>query len=157
MNVEQLITEAFAPRVCPNYVVISEHPDTCEYSDALQFQGCDWRDTTCAKWSIFPDAIYGFCPAAFCYFLPGIICAQLKEDRPDLLVNSSLIAMLDRSEIVEYWDVFFVDRWPLFTRQECLAIQEWVLWLSSKATGIFSETSLTRSYTTLEILISRAK
>jgi hypothetical protein len=156
MNLERVVAEAFAARACPCEVVACEHPATVEYSDAMQFHNLDWRDTTCEFWSKFSDAIYGFSPEAFCYFLPGILCSQFKENRPDLLVNSSLIAMLDRSDNVEYWDPFFADRWPRLTPQECLAVQEWILWLSTKATGIYSEASLMRAYETLEILIGRA-
>ena len=157
MKLEDLITEAFAARPRPDPVVVVGHPETNEYLEALQFRNYDCTVTTCDLWSKFSDAIYGFCPQAFCYYLPGMLRSQLVEDRPDLLINSSVIAMLDRSDSVEYWDSFFIERWPLLTRQECLAVQEWVLWLSFKQTGIFSESSLTRAYETLEILASPAR
>jgi hypothetical protein len=157
INLETAVREAFSSRARPRNVVPCDHPNTTEYTDALHFQGRDWRDTNCDLWSKFSDAIYGFCPEAFCYFLPGIIYAQVREDEPELLLNSSLIGMLDRSENVEYWDAFFIERWPRLNRNECLALQEWVLWISSKGTGMFSEASLTRAFSTLNILASKAK
>jgi hypothetical protein len=80
------IEKAFSEREAPQSVVREGHPNTDEYTDALMFQGKIWKDLTCADLDQYYAATSGFSPDAFCYFLPGIYSAGIREDRPDLLV-----------------------------------------------------------------------
>lgn len=154
MDILIRIATAFSARVSPAAVVEIVHPGTHEYDEALHFQGRDWREITCDEWASYSDAIYAFSPPAFCYFLPGMLSAAIREDKADLLITDALINMLDRSPNRETWDSFFVERWPLLTTAECRAVQQWILWLADQPAK-FDDDSLTRSYETLEILATK--
>lgn len=52
--------------------------------------------------------IFWLAPEAFCYYLPGIFSAGIKENKPWLVVNQSLVDMLDRSPDPDAWDDFFL-------------------------------------------------
>lgn len=145
------ISTAFSTRVSPADVVQPGHPATHEYEEAFHFQGRDWCEITCDEWTSYSDAIYAFSPPAFCYFLPGMLSSGLREDRADQLITSTLLGMLDRGPSMETWDVFFAERWPLLTAEECRAVQQWILWLANQSTG-FDDDALMRSYETLEML-----
>lgn len=151
MNLVSQISTAFSARVSPATVIPPSHPTTHEYIEALHFQGRDWREITCDEWASYSDAIYAFSPSAFCYFLPGMLSSQVREQRADLLITSALLNMLDRSPNMDTWDDFFVERWPLLTTEECRAVQQWILWLANQSIG-FDDDTLMRSYETLEIL-----
>ena len=124
MKLLNKISAAFSTRISPTAVVQPDPPDTHEYKDALHFQGRDWRQLTCDEWASYSDAIYAFSPPAFCYFLPGMLSAPIREDKADLLITDALINMLDRSPNRETWDSFFVERWPLLRTAECRAVQQ---------------------------------
>jgi hypothetical protein len=145
------IAAAFSERAMPADIVPPAHVPTFEYNEALHFAGRDWRTTTCEEWESYSDSIYAFTPLAFCYFLPGMLTAGVIENRPGLSVTSSLVNMLDRSPVIEYWDVFFSDRWTLLTAGECKAVQNWILWLADQP-GLFDDNALMRAFETLEIL-----
>jgi hypothetical protein len=154
MKILSQISAAFSTRVPPPEVVQSAHPATHEYNEALHFRGRDWREINCDEWARYSDAIYAFAPSAFCYFLPGMLSAEIRENRADLLITSTLLNMLDRSPNMDTWDDFFVERWPLFTAVECNAVQEWILWLADQQAG-FDDDTLMRSYETLEMLATQ--
>lgn len=148
------IYDAFSQRLSPTAVVPPNHPTTHEYSEALHFHGRDWRTITCDEWERYSDAIYAFLPSAFCYFLPGMLSAEINENRGGILITSALLNMLDRSPNEDTWDAFFVERWTLLTTLESRAVQQWILWLVDQQAG-FDDDTLMRSYDTLEILAAK--
>jgi hypothetical protein len=150
-----LIEVAFAARGRPESMRDITRDADEVYGDADAFAGIDWRDITCAMLEKHYDAIYGFSPAAFCYFLPGIYTAGIREDRPDLLVNQGLIATLDRGNSPASWDEFFRERWPKLTSRECEATQRWILWLDEFDPPIIPDASLTRAYDTMDLLANQ--
>lgn len=110
------------------YTSVELSPD--ELADVLAFQGLDPFSITTAFLRQHYAAVYYFSPEAFCYFLPGILSAGIRESEPDLLVYDALVASLDRSPEPEWWDGWFLDRWPHLTSAECEAVQSWLLWLT---------------------------
>ena len=155
MNLLALIEEAFAFRQAPLVVVKDHHPPTDEYEDAKAFQGKQWQEITCADLDQHFAAVHGFSPAAFCYFLPGIFSAGIREGRPDLLVNDSLVTTLDRGNAPSSWDDFFKARWPMLSSKECEATQNWLLWLAEADPPVISDASLSRAYDTLAVLANK--
>jgi hypothetical protein len=153
MNLIDFIEKSFTNRNQPDFVVNDPHPNTNEYIEAMHFQGKPWKSTDLEDWEKYSDAIYGFSPEAFCYYLPGIFCVGIKEECPNLLVNYSLLGMLDRSPDPTCWDNFFVERWVMLTEKECEAAQQWILWLSCFEPP--SDTRCTKAYETLELLKQR--
>ena len=148
----KFIEDAFAARQRPATVRDSAQPSDEISADADAFAGVDWRDVTCAALDKHSDAIFGFSPAAFCYFLPGIYSAGIREERPDLLVNQGLVMMLDRGNAPASWDIFFKERWPQLTVLECEATQRWILWLEGFDPMPIADVSLSRAYDTVQIL-----
>jgi hypothetical protein len=142
MKLLEFIADAFANRPVPHSVVTEDHPPSEIYDDALAFQGKHWQDITCSDLTRYTDAPFGFTPEAFCYFLPGIYSAGIRENQPDLLVNSSLIMCLDRSNTPSSWDDFFIVRWPTLNTKECEATQRWLLWLADFQPPVIADTSL---------------
>jgi hypothetical protein len=126
-----------------------------ERDGVLAFWGKPWWQITGLQLEKHFDAIFWFTPEAFCYYLPGIFSAGIKEDRPWLIVNHSLVNMLDRSPDPTSWDEFFSIRWSKLTKSECEATQAWILWLSSCEESSYSEIALTRAFDTLELLKAR--
>ncbi|GGX96908.1 hypothetical protein [Pseudoduganella dura] len=147
------IAVAFSSRTVPANVVPSTHAATFEYDEASYFIGRNWQSITYEEWHIHSDSIYAFTPLAFCYFLPSILSAVVKENNSDLLVVAALINMLDRSPDVDLWDDFFTDRWTLLTVAECRVVQLWILWLAEQQE--YDDDTLTRAYETLEMLVLR--
>lgn len=147
---------AFSHRKLPESVVRPNAPDTDIYQDALTFLGKEWNKVTCKDFEDYKDAVSGFSPSAFCYYLAAICTASVREDRPDLLVNSALVSMLDRSNKPSWWDTFFIERWCLLTKNECEAVRDWILWLSEADPLGFSDDELSRAFDTLSTLSSRA-
>lgn len=146
------IENAFGRRARPARVVSAEHPPTEIYADAEAFAGKDWREITCQILDSHSDAVFGLLPEAFCYFLPGIFSAGIREARPDLLVNQSLIMTLDRGNSPASWDDFFRARWPKLTPAECEATQKWILWLEDFDPPPIEDASLSRAYDTMDLL-----
>src|ERR1700722_5824891 len=101
------IENAFAARARPDVVRDMSFASDDIYGDADAFAGMDWRNITCAMLDKHYDAIHGFSPLAFCYYLPGIYTAGIRESRPDLLVNQGLIITLDRGNTPASWDDLF--------------------------------------------------
>jgi hypothetical protein len=156
MQLLQIIETAFAHRCRPEHVIDALAGITEITADALAFQPIDWKEVNVALLEKHPDSVFGFSPAAFCYFLPGILSVGIRENRPDLLVNYSLITMLDRGNAPESWDDFFRARWPQLTPAECEATQGWILWLEEFEPPPMEDIVLTRAYDTLEILSNQA-
>jgi hypothetical protein len=154
-TLEDQIANGFAARKKPISVVRIGTPNTAEYDDARFFSEKSWQDINCADLDKHFDAIFAFCPEAFCYFLPGIFCAGIRENRPGLIVNDSLIGTLDRSNQPTSWDTFFLERWPKLIPSECYATQLWITWLSSFDPPIISNHSLSRAFDTITLISNR--
>lgn len=150
------IEKAFAARARPEQVRDMTRPLDEIYGDADAFAGMDWREVTCAMLEKHFEAISGFSPAAFCYFLPGIYSAEIREGRPGLLVNDGLINTLDRGNAPASWDDFFRERWPKLTPMECEATQRWILWLTEFDPPPIADASLSRAYDTMDLLAHQA-
>ncbi|MFN7113979.1 MAG: DUF6714 family protein [Alphaproteobacteria bacterium] len=147
------IAEAFESRTLPESVVPPKSSPTDIYQDAQAFAGKAWQQITCSELQEYYSAITGFSPEAFCYFLPGIFSSEIRENRPDLLINETLINSLNRGNAPNSWDDFFVERWPKLTPNECKATQQWLLWLSDS--GCYEDLALSRSFDTLNLLLNQ--
>jgi hypothetical protein len=124
-----------------------------EISELKYFLNKDPYELTGESLELYFEAINWFSPDAFCYFLPGIIITSIRE-KSDLLMCDSIIYMLDRSPNIEYWDDYFIERWSLLTRQECDAVQSWLLWLLDNSIS-YDGITIDRAFETLELLKSR--
>jgi hypothetical protein len=124
-----LINKSFVHRLPPSVLTDSMQLTDCEYAEVMSFQGMTWEDVTFAQLEQYSDAVFWFSPEAFCYYLPGILAAGLKENRCDCNAYDSLIGCLDRSPEPDYWDDFFLPRWPLLSLGEIDAVVAWVRWL----------------------------
>jgi hypothetical protein len=156
VNTLHLIEEAFRHRHMPNLFLLSEQLASHEIADVSSFLGKPWSSVTKQQLEEHFDAIFWFTPAAFCYYLPGILSAGIKEHEPSLIVYHSLINMLDRSCDPQSWDEFFLARWPQLTARECEATQAWVLWLCSSEDPSYPASALGRAFDTLDLLRRRA-
>lgn len=154
MSILKELEKTFADRQKPRQLVLNDHPHTEIYEDALHFQDAYWSSLTGDELERFSDAFYGFNPLAFCYFLPGALCASVRENLPGLLVIHALIGMLDRSPDISVWDTFFLERWTLLSKAECQTVQQWILWLAGIEDTPFTQDTLTRAYETLGLLSS---
>lgn len=150
------IEEAFHDRHMPVAFLLPEKLANHEFGDLASFIGKPWSSVTASELEHHFEAIFWFSPEAFCYYLPGVFCAGIKEKRPELIVNHTLVGMLDRSPDPAGWDNFFLARWPLLRSTECEATQRWLLWLSS-CSASFSDNSLSRAYETCELLKQRSR
>ena len=151
-DLERIIAQAFSKRERPLAVVPINCPPTTEYADAAFFEGKDWKDLVCSDLDKCFEAMSGFSPEAFCYFLPGVFCAGIRENRPNMIVNDGLITGLDRSNMPSSWDTFFAERWPRLTAAECEATQRWIMWLSEFNPPVISDHSLSRAFDTVTLL-----
>jgi hypothetical protein len=156
VNTLQIIEEAFNHRRMPMLFLASEQLAAHEREDVMAFWGKPWSGVTGLQLEKHFEAIFWFTPEAFCYYLPGIFSAGIKENKPWLIVYHSLVNMLDRSLDRDSWDDFFFARWSQLTARECEAAQAWLLWLSSCEDSSYSESSLARAFDTLEALRQRA-
>ena len=152
VSILDFIEDSFRHRSRPERVVSGDYSSTELHTDALVFSGMDWRELSCAALQRHADAVFGFSPEAFCYYLPGIFSAGIRENRPDLLVNGSLIMTLDRGNAPESWDDFFRARWPTLTSAECEATQKWILWLEEFEPPPIEDASLSRAFDTMDLL-----
>ncbi|MDH3660351.1 MAG: hypothetical protein OEU92_10015, partial [Alphaproteobacteria bacterium] len=101
-----------------------------EYDEVMSFEGLNWRDVRFDLVERAADAVFWFAPEAFCYYLPGLLAAGIKEKRTDSNAYDALIGMLERSPEPDYWDDFFRPRWTLLTVEEIDAVSAWVRWLA---------------------------
>ena len=143
---------AFGWRQPPQCLINSTELSPQEKGTALRFQGRDWRDLNCKELQEDHDIVFLLSPEAFCYFLPGIFSATIRESRPDLLINESIVQMLDRDPDPNTWDDFFLPRWTNLTFVECDAVEQWLWWLHGHPAGDFREDAILRSTETLNLL-----
>ena len=150
-----IVEQAFAWRSRPAWPLEAPALFPQEIAVLRWIWGLDWRDLDCHSIEANHDVVFLLPPEAFCFYLPGFICAGIRERRADLLVTTSLIQMLDRSPDSAAWDAFFAERWPLLTRPECNAVEAWIWWLSASGDdGRPDDDSLTRSLGTVDLLRS---
>jgi hypothetical protein len=155
VNILRLIEEAFSHRRMPELFLVSEQLAPHEWGDVMSFWGKPWSCVTGLQLEEHFDAIFWFTPDAFRYYLPGILTAGIQENKPWLIVNHSLVNMLDRSPDLVSWDDYSIARWSQLTTRECEATQEWILWLSSFEDTSYSASSLARAFDTLDLLRQR--
>jgi hypothetical protein len=151
MNLPQQIEHAFGNRAKPTELIEEQDSVTPEQKDSLWFSGRDWRDITANDWEEHRDAIYAFTPKAFAYYLPSILV--VSSQRPDqwFAPADSLLQMLDRSPVVEYWDSFITTRLIGLQAEEYEALKEWLLSLSGHK-GHDAEDALSRALETVDLL-----
>lgn len=151
------IVEAFRSRKKPT-ILVGSNELTCDEIEGVHAVGAySWEETTGDLWEMHSDVLSWFSPSAFCYYVPGVMVSSIRDNEPNLIVVSNLVAMLDRSPNPNWWDEFFVERWPLLTTKECSVLREWLIWLSSVGASSLDENGLDRALETVELLISRSK
>ncbi len=150
-----LIARAFTDRALPTTMTDSKQLSDAEYEEAMSFDGLRWQEVTFERIERNSDAVFWFSPEAFRYYLPGLLSAGLKENRWDANCYDALIGMLDRSAKPDYWDDFFLPRWPLLTAAELSAVAGWVGWLESAQPDAFHDNSYARVRETLALLMAR--
>ncbi len=112
----------------------------------------NWQDVTVSVWEAHSDAISLLSPEAFCYYLPGLLDASVRERQPHMIAAMTVLFMLDRTPTEELWDTHFSKRWTLLTIDELAAVEMWVEWLSSIENLAVDELGLTRALVNLELL-----
>jgi hypothetical protein len=146
------IAEAFAHRAPPAVLTDSKQLSDFEYDEVMSFNGMRWQDITFSQIEQNPDAVFWFAPEAFCYYLPGILSAGLRENRCDTNAYDSLIGCLDRSPEPDYWDDFFLPRWTLLTVEETAAVAAWARWLEIVQPEAYHANTYDRVQDTLTLL-----
>lgn len=155
MNLVSAIQQAFQWRVSPVLLSDSKELTKQELADLSYISKFSWNEITGDQWEKYFDVTNLLSPEAFCYFLPGLMKASLEENQPNLISVVNIITMLDRSPKPDWWDDFFVARWPLFTLSEYKVIQDWIFWLASSENSSHSDDSLERALETLDLLIKQ--
>lgn len=154
MNLLELIRDAFSRRHMPRVLTSSAELSEDEYDEVMHFQGKDWSAITREEVETHYEVIFWFSPEAFCYYLPGIMSAGVRDSDTSLLAYRSLIGMLDRSPDPTNWDDFFLERWPLLSPPECEAVEKWIHWLASKEDINIFANIVSRALVTVELLKS---
>lgn len=148
----ELIASAFAERAKPSILTDSKQLSDWEYEEVMSYEGLLWRDVTFEQVAKYPDAVFWFSPAAFCYYLPGILSAALKEDRRDSSAYDALMGVLDRSPEPAYWDDFFLPRFTLLTTAEIDAVSAWMHWFQAVEPDAYKPNTFERIQETLMLL-----
>ncbi len=149
------IEAAFVHRAPPTVMSDSKQLADFEYEEVMSFGGMRWQDVTFEQVERNSDAVFWFSPEAFCYYVPGILSASLKENRWDANAYDSIIGMLDRSPEPDYWDDFFHPRWTRLTVPEVDAVDAWIHWLELVQPDAFHGNSYERAHDTLALLVDR--
>ncbi len=151
-TVLSLIGEAFADRTPPSAMTTSEQLSDVEYEEVMSFEGMRWQELTFDQVEKNADAVFWFSPEAFCYYLPGLLAAGLRENRWDTNAYDALFGMLDRSPEPDYWDDFFRPRWLLLSVEEIEAVRSWVRWFERVQPDAFQSNTFERVENTLTLL-----
>lgn len=151
----QRIEAAFADRAPPSVMTDSTQLSEGEEREVMSFAGTRWQQVGFAQVEQYSDAVFWFAPEAFCYYLPGILAAGLREGRWDCNAYNSLIGMLDRSPEPDYWDDFFLPRWTLLSAAEAEAVAAWAGWLAAVEPAAFHANTHARVQDTLRLLAER--
>lgn len=156
MNDIEFIEHAFKSRLVYSHISSSDQLSESELEEVNRFNNLHWSNIKCDMLKDCFEAINWFSPDAFCYFLPGILTAGMKEFTSNLVIYDSIISMLDRSPTPDYWDEFFIQRWTQLNHDECDAVQKWLFWFIDNSKG-FDDISINRAFDTLELLKSYKK
>ena len=89
-----VIETAFADRPPPSEMTNSKQLSDVEYEEVMSFEGLRWQDIAFDRIEQNADAVFWFSPEAFCYYLPGILAAGLKENRRAGLLGRFFCAAL---------------------------------------------------------------
>jgi hypothetical protein len=152
-----LINDAFTNRAPPLVLTDSMQLTDCEYADVMSFEGLGWQDISFSHVERCPDAVFWFSPDAFRYYLPGILAAGLKENRWDSNAYDALIGSLDRTPRPDYWDDFFLPRWPTLSAAQIDAVAAWVHWLAAVQPDVVYGNLYERVQDTLALLKRMAR
>lgn len=104
--------------------------------DGLYFKNKNWQQLVCYDFEEFPNAIYGFTPESYCYYLSGVMNASLSEHKfvsnniaPWVFIES-IIYHLEKMLFAWESDKSYLKKFILLTTSECEAVQEWLMWLA---------------------------
>ena len=161
-NLLYMIEQAFAWRQAPQcYISSSSKLFPNEIEETLSYQGKDWRSFKRAQLQKNYNVLYYISPEAYCYCLPGVMSAVIRENQADLLMVDSILSCLDRPPRHTGWDDFFLPRWTKFTLEEYDAIEQWLWWLCEHDSngGHFDDmlTTVCRCIDTLNLLREEIK
>jgi hypothetical protein len=151
MNLNQKIKCAFEHRLKPNAIINYQDAPDSDESDALWFSGRDWSEITCADWENHSGALYAFTSEAFAYYLPSILSLSSSQPKKWLWPTDTLLRILDRSPVIEYWDSFITTRLIGLEAAEYEVLKDWLLSLSGHINGD-AEDALCRGLETVELL-----
>ena len=146
---------AFKNRTKPKLFLLDNQIAEHEYQDIKDLINKHWSEIDCLWLEKHFEFINWLTPEAFCYYLPGILSASIKQREPELIVNHSIIQLLDRTLDINSWDEFFEKRFSMLNIEENKVVQEWLLWLSSFNEISISDSSLSRAFDTLDLLINQ--
>jgi hypothetical protein len=156
MQLIETIDAAFGWRTCPPEVVDPSAAITSELQEALWFANRDWHEITWADWETHRDAIYFFAPEAFRYFLPSVLTLSSESPEKWFWPVDSLLQVLDRSPVPEYWDDFILSKFIGLKITEYEAITQWLLLLSERR-GPEEQLSIGRAFDTIALLKEATK
>lgn len=151
------VAQSFAHRPPPTVITDSMQLTEGEFAEVMAFDGLHWQDVTLALVEQCPDVVFWFSPEAFCYYLPGLFSAGLRENRADLMAYDALLSTLDRSPVPAYWDDFVLPRLPLLSVEEVDAVSAWATWVEHVAGDDVYGNLHERVQTTLRLLRERAE
>lgn len=147
--------EVFARHAKPDSVINECGMITPELQDAIEIGRKAREELTADDWERKWDAFYALSSGAFLHYLPSMLACTFGDTSGRWLVTSSLLNVLDRSPVAEYWDQFLLDRFFGLTDGEYSAITEWILSLSDSNGA--DEDSIVRAYETIELLRGESK
>lgn len=156
MNTIEKIERAFSEREKPLSLSGAQSIDPEDMQEIRFFQGKQWDELTSEMLESRDALFYHSSGEAFCYYLPGILTCGIKENNPHISIYDSIVSSLDRTPNPDYWDDFFLERWPKLLRAELDAVESWVFWLSDYPDWSAREHSLSRTVDTLSLLQARA-
>lgn len=152
-----LINAAFGDRAPPTEMTDSKQLSDLEYAEVMSFEGLRWQEVTFDLVERNSDAVFWLAPEAFCFYLPGILAAGLRESRWESNAYDALILSLDRSPDPDAWDDFFLPRWPILTVEEIDAVAAWACWLAIVQPETTYENTYERVQDTLTLLKWKAQ
>jgi hypothetical protein len=124
-----LIADAFRFRDKPSVLFESRELADFEIEDVKWLEGRRWQDLDGDGLEDHRDVVAWLTPDAFCCYLPGFMSTGIRENAPTLLVNETILMLLDHASPPDDWDDFSVVRWRLLKKEECAAVESWLWWL----------------------------
>jgi hypothetical protein len=152
MNILENIQKFSSHSEKPFFSVKSISADPSEINAINTLISKEWNDITCDFLESSFDIFLILPESLFKYYLPRIMFCSVEEDCPNLIINHSLVNMLDRSPNQEYWDEYFIKRWGGYNSFQYDVIEEWLIWISSNPKSGFSEESVDRAFDTVMLL-----